>query len=38
MSAVFMVRAQVVDASVTDAFDRWYADEHLPHALKAFDA
>ena len=38
MDAVFMVRAQVVDASVKDAFDRWYADEHLPDALKAFGA
>ena len=33
-----MVRAQVVDPSVKDAFDRWYQDEHLPDARKAFGA
>ena len=33
-----MVRAKVVDASVKDAFDRWYQQEHLPDALKAFGA
>jgi hypothetical protein len=38
MSAVFIVRAQVVDPSVKDAFDRWYQDEHLPDAVKAFGA
>ena len=38
MSASFIVRAQVVDASVKEAFDRWYRDEHLPDALKAFGA
>jgi hypothetical protein len=38
MSACFIVRAQVVDASVKEAFDRWYQDEHLPDALKAFGA
>ena len=38
MTAVFMVRAQVADASMKDAFDRWYNDEHLPDALKAFNA
>ena len=37
MSALFIVRAQV-DPSVRDAFDRWYRDEHLPDALKAFKA
>lgn len=38
MSAFFIVRAQVVDASVKEAFDRWYQDEHLPDAKKAFGA
>jgi hypothetical protein len=38
MSAYFIVRAQIVDTSVKDAFDRWYQDEHLPDALKAFKA
>lgn len=38
MSASFIVRAQVVDASVKEAFDRWYQVEHLPDALKAFGA
>ena len=38
MSAFFIVRAQVVDGSVTDSFDRWYRDEHMPDAVKAFGA
>jgi len=38
MSAVFIVRAQVVDASIKEAFDRWYQDEHLPEAMQAFGA
>jgi hypothetical protein len=38
MSAYFMVRAQVVDPSVKDAFDKWYEKEHLPDAKKAFGA
>ena len=38
MKAVFIVRAQVVDPSVKDAFDQWYQDEHLPDAVKAFGA
>ena len=37
MTAFFMVRAQV-DAAVKKDFDRWYQDEHLPDALKAFKA
>jgi hypothetical protein len=37
MTALFIVRAQV-ESSVRDAFDRWYQDEHLPDALKAFKA
>jgi hypothetical protein len=38
MTALFMVRARVADAGMKDAFDRWYHDEHLPDALKAFKA
>ena len=38
MSAFFIVRAQVVDLAVKEAFDRWYRDEHLPDAVKAFGA
>ncbi len=37
MSAYLIVRAQV-DPSVRSAFDTWYQNEHLPDALKAFDA
>ena len=38
MTALLIVRAEVRDASVRDAFDRWYQDEHLQDALAAFDA
>jgi hypothetical protein len=38
MSGVFMVRAQVADPADREKFDRWYQDEHLPDALKAFGA
>jgi len=38
MTAYFMVRAQVKDASVRDEFDRWYQEEHLPDALNGFNA
>jgi hypothetical protein len=38
MGAFFIVRAQVVDPSIKDAFDQWYQDEHLPDAVKAFGA
>lgn len=38
MSACFIVRAQLVDPSIKDAFDKWYQDEHLPEAMKAFGA
>lgn len=38
MTTRFIVRAQIVDAAVKDAFDRWYQDEHLPDAVKAFNA
>ena len=38
MHAVFMVRARIEDPSVREAFDRWYQNEHLPEAVKAFGA
>jgi len=38
MSGCFMVRAQVADASIREAFDRWYEKEHLPDAMQAFGA
>jgi len=38
MGGFFIVRAQIVDASLKDDFDRWYQDEHLPDALRAFGA
>lgn len=38
MSAYFIVRAQVADMAVKDAFDRWYQNEHLPDAVKGFNA
>jgi hypothetical protein len=36
--AYLVVRAVVADPADRSAFDRWYADEHLPDALKAFHA
>ena len=38
MSACLIVRAEVVDVGVKDDFDRWYQDEHLRDALRAFNA
>jgi hypothetical protein len=38
VTACFIVRAQIVDATVKNAFDRWYQNEHLPEALAAFNA
>lgn len=37
MKATLMVRAEV-DPSKKQLFDRWYDDEHLKDALKAFGA
>ena len=37
MSAYLIVRAEVPEADRT-AFERWYETEHLPDALKAFQA
>jgi len=34
--AWLVVRAVVADPSDRPAFDRWYHDEHLPDAIKAF--
>jgi hypothetical protein len=38
MKACFMVRAVVAEAGERPAFDRWYEEEHLPDAVKAFNA
>lgn len=38
MTAYFIVRAQITDDADKDAFDRWYQEEHLPDAHKAFNA
>ena len=38
MTACFIVRAQGLDPMIEDAFDRWYGEEHLPAAVKAFGA
>ena len=37
MTAYLIVRAEV-EPSAKDAFDTWYETEHLPEALKAFNA
>ncbi len=36
--AYFIVRAEVPDSSDRAAFDRWYAEEHLPDAVARFRA
>lgn len=38
MTAFFTVRAQVAKTVSKDEFDRWYQNEHMPDALKAFNA
>ena len=38
MTALFMVRAQIADEAMRPDFDRWYHEEHLPDALRAFRA
>ena len=38
MTALFIVRAEVADAALRKDFDRWYQDEHLADAVKAFGA
>ena len=37
MTAYLIVRAEVPESD-RDAFDRWYADEHLPDAKAALNA
>lgn len=36
MTAFLIVRAEVPEAD-REAFDRWYENEHLPDAVKAFN-
>ena len=36
MTALFIVRATMVDPTARDDFDTWYQNEHLPDACKAF--
>ena len=38
MTACFVVRATVIDETVKSAFDRWYQEEHLADAHRAFNA
>ena len=38
MPAYFVVRAVVADPADRAAFDRWYREEHLPDAVRAFQA
>jgi len=35
---VFVVRAEVPDEKARRPFDDWYASDHLPWAIKVFDA
>ncbi len=37
-TALLMVRAELAEAADRPAFDRWYETEHLPDALKVFQA
>ncbi len=37
-AAVFVVRATVTDPAKRAAFDTWYANQHLPDAVKSFGA
>jgi hypothetical protein len=38
MPTYFIVRATIADAKKRAAFDTWYAQEHLPDAVKTFGA
>jgi hypothetical protein len=38
MTAYLVVRAMVADPKDRTAFDHWYRTEHLPDAVKAFNA
>jgi hypothetical protein len=37
-TALLMVRAELADAADRPAFDRWYQSEHLPDAVRVFQA
>ncbi len=37
-TGIFVVRAEVGDPAEREAFDTWYADEHLPDAVAGFGA
>ena len=38
MPTFFIVRATIPDPAQRAAFDKWYAEEHLPDAVKSFGA
>jgi hypothetical protein len=38
MTTYFIVRATIADSAKRAAFDKWYAGEHLPDAVKTFGA
>jgi hypothetical protein len=38
MPTFFIVRATIPDPAQRAAFDKWYAEEHLPDAAKSFGA
>ena len=38
MTTYFIVRATIADSAKRAAFDKWYAEEHLPDAVKTFGA
>ena len=38
MPSYFIVRASVADPAQRAAFDKWYAQEHLPDAARSFGA
>jgi len=38
MPTFFIVRATIPDPAQRAAFDEWYAEEHLPDAVKSFGA
>jgi hypothetical protein len=37
-NAVFVVRAVVADAALRERFDAWYANHHMPWAVRALGA
>lgn len=36
MPAHLIVRSQILDPAIRDAFDDWYGDKHVPEAVAAF--